>query len=149
MSAIPWISVGAIVLVGAMLIGVTVTGRDVWPFSGYPMFSSYRAGPPSQRFFEVYFHFADGRVVPTPDGFDAPLASFQRDFEGVWAGEGARGAATNSVVNALWTRVAELEPALADARLAEVRVTLVQLGAHGGLSLAEKSLGRFERAGRG
>jgi hypothetical protein len=53
-------------VLGGILVGsaaAIVTGKELWPFSPYPMFSSVRAGPVLEK---LWFQgvLADGREVP-------------------------------------------------------------------------------------
>lgn len=127
------------ILVVLTLIGVTIAGRDVWPFSSYPMFSAYRIGQTYQRFFTLRFHFPDGRAVDLPPCLADLATAFHDEFASSWQGT-TRTQTTDAVIARLWQRAAEREPTLGNACRLEVSLTIVQIGTRGGLSLAKRSV---------
>ncbi|MEY2879799.1 MAG: hypothetical protein RLZZ15_2179 [Verrucomicrobiota bacterium] len=65
----PFASVGCVTLllvVVALLAWSTLAGRDLWPFSHYPMFAA-NDNATGVRGFRLRFHFADGRTTQLGD----------------------------------------------------------------------------------
>ena len=133
--AMSWMPYVVPAMIGLLLIAATVLRRDLWPFSHYPMFAGYEA-PRTMRFFQLQFTLADGSttvlVMLEPELGDA----FDREFSHAWpdtAGEGA----PREVVLRFWRAVARRRPALRDVTHAHVVLRLAQLGASGGVEIAE------------
>ncbi len=131
-------------IVIGLLIWSTVAGRDLWPFSHYPMFGGYRE-PASERFFRLQFHFPDGRVVSLPDHAANVGEAFNRDFHALWpqATDSAK-TAWNEVSRRGWEEACGLAPALASARKVEVILRLAQVGRAGGIAVSERMIHSVE-----
>lgn len=123
-------------LVALVLVWVTFSPCDAWPFSSYPMFARYRADP-FVRFFRLGFVLADGSTHFLPHS-EAKLAErFHRDFAAAWTGAAARDARALAVVERYHYLAARTRADLRLATRVEVLAGIVQLGAAGGASTAE------------
>ncbi len=106
----------------ALCAWVTITGRDAWPFSAYPMFANYRA-PAAVEFHRLCF--VGERAVEDLSECDSGLADeFNRAFSGVWRSTPPelRRLRCAGLVRSYWSEASTLRPGLRATRRLEVVV---------------------------
>jgi hypothetical protein len=104
-----------------LLLWVSATGREAWPFSSYPMFSTYRNRNES-GYYQFYFVRADGRRVTPPAALADLTEEFDRSYRRL--GEASNASVAQELRRALVDRVAtvctRLDPTLAGVMCLEV-----------------------------
>lgn len=123
-------------LVVIALCWVTVSPRDAWPFSSYPMFAHYW-GNPAVRFFRLSFELADGARLGLPTAAGRLPDEFHRQFAAVWREEGTLGRECVELVETYITVAVRSAPELARARRIEVIATVIHFGTRGRVHRSE------------
>lgn len=134
----PLISWGVPSLVVVALIWVTLSGRDAWPFSAYPMFSAYRAQP-VVPFYRLHFVLPENQVRPLPVSAGGIADEFNVAFANTWMETVTSSRETATALVRQYLDVAiRFEPALSTTERIEVWVRVAQLGRDRGAVVAEK-----------
>jgi len=136
-----------LVLIAVLLLWSTIAGRDLWPFSHYPMFGGATEAN-AVRFFCLYFHLADGTLVRLTGATDVLVDSLHREFERMWeAGSFSPGLA-EEIVLGYWRQACRLDRTLASAERIEVRLRIAQPIPRSKIAVMEKSMLSVKIAGR-
>ncbi len=124
-----------------MLVTATILGRDMWPFSHYPMFAG-RTDANAVRFFRLSFRLPSGETVPL-SGPTAFLADdVHREIERRWSTAITTPQAFDAVEPALrfWREACRFDGALTAATQIELRMHVAQILADGEIIVVEKTV---------
>jgi hypothetical protein len=133
-------------LVLALCAWVTLTGRDAWPFSAYPMFASYRA-PAAMEFHRL--RFVGERAAEDLTESDRGLADeFDRAFSALWRSTPPelRGLRCARLVRSYWCEASTLRPSLLATRRLEVVVRFALLPPGKPITVVQRSLYEVDAA---
>lgn len=133
-------------LVLGFCLWVTITGRDAWPFSAYPMFSEYRA-PAITAFHRLRF-VRDGGAEDLTQTDSGLADDFDRAFAALWrstSSEG-RGPQCTVLLRSYWRAASVLRPSLREARRLEVILRSAVLTEEQPISVVEQSIFAIDTA---
>lgn len=113
-------------LVVALLAGATVAGRDLWPFSHYPMFAGPLDGD-ALRFFRLRLHLPHGRCAVLSGSLDALVDPFHRRCEHLWGAGPPPAEAATAVAVRTWREACRMDGTLAAAESLEIVMHLAEV----------------------
>lgn len=131
--------IGFLAGVLALLIWATITQRDRWPFSHYPMFGVATEAD-SVRFFILRVHFEDGATGQLGEAADALIDPLHREFERLWSAGPISPSDAEAVVLRYWREACRLDGRLIAARQIEVVMRIGRLIRPDGVVVGEKSI---------
>ncbi|HVU36015.1 MAG TPA: hypothetical protein VHE61_21420 [Opitutaceae bacterium] len=123
----------------ALLVWATITQRDRWPFSHYPMFG-VATDADSVRFFILRVHFDDGTAGFLGGVADALIDPFHREFERLWRAGVISPIKSEEVALRYWREACRLDGRLIGARRIEVVMRIGRLIRADGVVVGEKSI---------
>lgn len=127
---------GAVV---ALLAWSTIAGRDLWPFSHYPMFAAYE-NTAGVRIFRLRLRFADGRAAWLADHAADLVEEFSEYFEKLRPVARPPDVATIAWLGQFWRRACRRDPRLAGVVRLEVMAHAALLAKSGAITIAEKEM---------
>lgn len=109
----------------ALLIVTTVLGRDLWPFSHYPMFAGQPGGD-TVRYFRLRFEMPDGKLQPLHGHGQTLADAFHTEVERL-SGERLRPEEKlDAIALKYWQQAIRLDPRLKAARGIEITLCLAR-----------------------
>lgn len=137
---------GVQIAVVGLLVWTTVAGRDLWPFSHYPMFSEYQEGR-GERVFQLRCHFSNGCGAVIPANAGSLAEEFSRAFQRYWSGATPDGSAQRQLALDFWRKTCRYEPLFVSAVRIEVVLRAAMIAKTGKITVAEKIVCSVETAG--
>jgi hypothetical protein len=130
---------GVHLAVGVLLVWSTVAGRDLWPFSHYPMFARYE-NVAGVRVLRLRLHFADGRTADLADYAPNLAEETAGFFEPTDAGKLQPDTALRSWLGPFWTRACRQDPRLTAVVRVDAVVRAALIARAGALTVVEKDV---------
>ncbi len=122
-----------------LLLWSTVTERDRWPFSHYPMFG-VATDADAVRFFVLRVHLENGMTADLRGAADPLTDPFHREFERLWAAGPLSAEIADEVVLRYWREASRLDRRLAPAGRIEVVMRIGRLIRDGDVVVGEKAV---------
>ncbi len=127
------------------LVVITASGRDLWPFSGYPMFAAYRT-PKVARFFQLRLQLRDGSETGLVTNSPASVDEFNSAFGAAWAKTPtlAEGSEAHRILERFLDASARHRSQTPDVCAARVVARIAIIAETGAIAISEQPIGALK-----